>query len=217
MGTLHILHSTPRTDQSMPPSQPLEGSQLPDDGARWGAWMARAQAGDTASYHALLQAIVPYVRAIARRHLGSNGELEDAVQDVLILVHDIRHTYEPARPFKPWLGTIASRRCIDIVRQRTRRTRREVFDDTTFDHLSDPGDGPERALERAQQARAVRSAVQRLSPKMQDAVQRVHFQELSHDEAAQGTSNTPGAIKVACHRALKTLKTAIGAGRHDHD
>ena len=38
-----------------------------DDQDAWGAWMARAQAGDTAAYHALLSAVVPYLRAIARR------------------------------------------------------------------------------------------------------------------------------------------------------
>ena len=47
----------------------------------WGAWMARAQAGDRAAYHALLQAIGPYLRAIARRILG-HEEVEDAAQDL---------------------------------------------------------------------------------------------------------------------------------------
>ena len=31
------------------------------------------------------------------------------VQEILIVVHDIRHTYAPGRPLKPWLATIATR------------------------------------------------------------------------------------------------------------
>lgn len=190
---------------------PSDGTASGDDGARWGEWMARGQAGDNAAYHDLLQAIVPYVRAIARRYLGSGGELDDAVQEVLIVLHGVRHTYEPTRPFKPWLGTIAARRCIDIGRQRSRRARREVFDEQSVAGMSDGGDGPERALERSQQAHAVHAAVAGLAPKMRVAVRRVHFEELTHHEAAHGTTQSPGSIKVACHRALTKLKTAIGA------
>jgi len=29
---------------------------------------------------------------------------EDAVQDVLLAIHEKRHTYDPARPFGPWLA-----------------------------------------------------------------------------------------------------------------
>lgn len=193
-------------------THPATPDAPPEDAAQWGAWMARAQVGDTATYHALLQAIVPYVRAIARRRLGDGADIDDAVQEVLIVVHDIRHTYEPGRPFKPWLGTIATRRCIDLARQRGRRARREVFDDDSVERMHDPDGTPEDALARTQRADAVRNAVDRLAPKMRHAVRRVHLDELSLDEAARDGVQTPGALKVACHRALKTLKAALGAG-----
>ncbi len=82
------------------------------DDACWAALMLRAQDGDTVAYHQLLQEIAPYVRAIARRYLGRGEDAEDGVQEVLLVVHGIRHTFERGRPFKPWLGTIAARRCM---------------------------------------------------------------------------------------------------------
>ena len=179
-----------------------------DDGAQWGDWMARAQRGDTATYQSLLAAIVPYVRAIARRRLGDGADIDDAVQEVLILVHDIRHTYEPRRAFKPWLGTIASRRCIDLARQRTRRARREVSDDDSVERMHHPGDSPEQALAQLQRARTLHQAVDRLAPKMRHAVRRVHFDS---DELNGTAPATAGALKVACHRALKSLKAALAA------
>ena len=46
--------------------------------------------------------------------------MEDAVQDVLMTVHSIRQTYDPNRPFGPWLVTIAHRRVVDRLRRTTR-------------------------------------------------------------------------------------------------
>ena len=58
----------------------------------------------------LLTEIEPYIRSIAIGYLSRFAEMEDAVQDVLMTVHSIRQTYDPNRPFGPWLVTIAHRR-----------------------------------------------------------------------------------------------------------
>ena len=54
------------------------------------------------------------------RMLGSAFEAEDAVQDTLLTLHTLRHTFDPTRPFGPWLATIAARRAIDRLRRRGR-------------------------------------------------------------------------------------------------
>ena len=41
---------------------------------------------------------------------------EDAVQDVLLAIDQKRHTYDPARPFGPWLAAIARYKWIDRLR-----------------------------------------------------------------------------------------------------
>src|SRR5258708_273845 len=87
------------------------------------AWMGRAQGGDRAGYHRLLTEITPYVRSIAARYHRTREDVEDAVQDVLLSVHTIRHTYDPGRPFGPWLATIADRRALDRLRKRLRTAR----------------------------------------------------------------------------------------------
>jgi hypothetical protein len=92
----------------------------------WSAMMARAQAGDQAAYAALLEAITPYLRSLATAHCRRREDVEDAVQDILLTVHEIRHTYDPRRPVGPWLAAIARRRIADHLRQRYRRTIREA-------------------------------------------------------------------------------------------
>src|SRR5262252_2263446 len=92
----------------------------------WSGLMVRAQDGDRRAYRALLEDMTPYLRALAARCFKASGDIEDAVQDVLLTVHAIRHTYDPGRPFGPWLVAIANRRIIDRLRRQIRARSREV-------------------------------------------------------------------------------------------
>lgn len=93
----------------------------------WGRLMAAAQSGDSSAYARLLREILPYVRAIVRRHHSTPDRVEDVVQDVLLTIHRIRHTYDPSRPFTAWLGAITHRRSVDAIRRKVRSTRRRHF------------------------------------------------------------------------------------------
>lgn len=193
----------------------LEG----DDGAQWGAWMAQAQRGDRAAYHALLSAVAPWLRAIARRYLRQEQDAEDMVQEILIVVHDIRHTYEPDRPFKPWLGTIATRRCIDSLRQRMRRNLHEMADEDALALASDDDVSgmPEARLEREQEQRRVRRAVHALPARQREAVELLRLRELSLNEASEESGQGVGSLKVAMHRAMKSLQRAVAGKEQEHD
>jgi RNA polymerase sigma-70 factor (ECF subfamily) len=181
--------------------------------------MAAAQAGDRAAYHALLSAVAPYLRAIARRYLGQEQDAEDMVQEILIVVHDIRHTYEPGRPFKPWLGTIAARRCVDGLRRRMRRQLREVADDELLAQLPDQDQdaGPEGRLQREPAAHAIRGALAGLPARQREALQLLRLEELSLNEAAEASAQSVGSLKVACHRALQALRRKMIGKEQDHD
>lgn len=180
-----------------------------DSGAVWAILMARAQAGDRGAYRSLLQDVVPYLRAIARRHLHQEDDVDDAVQEILMVMHDIRHTYEPGRPFMPWLSTIATRRCIDLLRRRMTRANHEAeAPDEDFDAV-EPAPGPEEAAAREEAASRLRRHVERLPSHQRRAVQLVHLDEHSLGEAAQHAGQSSGSLKVACHRALKSLRRAL--------
>ena len=69
------------------------------------------------SRYPLLQVITPYLRSLVRRWHKDPWDLEDTVQDILLNTHSIRHTYDPSRPFGPWLVGIAKRHAIDRLRR----------------------------------------------------------------------------------------------------
>lgn len=186
-----------------------------DDG-HWAGLMVLAQDGDKAAYHRLLSEIVPYVRAIARRWLagnrGASADIEDAVQEVLLAVHRVRHTYERGRPFRPWLSTIANRRIIDLLRRQSQRDRHESFaDDLALrEGAAGPPDAdPERQAMRAAGADDLRRAVAELPARQREAVELLRLRELSLAEAAAASRQNVGSLKTAFHRALKSLRDAL--------
>lgn len=165
--------------------------------------MARAQSGDREAYRHLLEAVTPYVRALAARQVRNRSDLEDTVQDVLMTIHAVRHTYDPARPFGPWLVAIANRRIVDGLRRRGRIGSHETELDTeqeTF--LPSAANLQEEAVD----ARAVRDAVERLPAGQREALRLLKLEEMSLKEAAAASGMSVAALKVATHRALKTLR-----------
>lgn len=180
--------------------------------------MLLAQDGDQRAYRTLLCEIAPYVRAVARRYLGDRNDLEDAVQEILLVVHNIRHTYERGRPFKPWLATIAQRRAIDLLRRQMHRGRHETAGealDARWAEVATDEDSPDRVAGRAAEARDLHAAVAALPPRQREAVELLRLRELTPREAAAASRQAPGTLKVACHRALNTLRHRLR--REDHD
>ena len=169
--------------------------------------MARAQDGDRGAYRRLLEEITPYLRSLAARRMPNRSDVEDAVQDALLTIHAVRHTYDPSRPFGPWLVAIASRRVVDGLRRRGRTGARESPLDAEHETFAAPEANYHEA---ASEARALREAVESLPPGQRDAIRMLKLQEMSLKEAAAVSGMTVAALKVATHRAVKSLRKVLG-------
>jgi RNA polymerase sigma-70 factor (ECF subfamily) len=178
-----------------------------------GDLMCAAQRGDEAAYVQLLRAITPRIRQVVRRQRGFAGvaEVEDLVQDVLLSVHAVRSTYDPSRPFEPWLLAILRNRLVDGARRYGRIARREVKVDDLDVTFSD--------LEAKEEsgglgdAAALREAVRALPEQQRQAIELTKLKELSLKEAAQVSGTSIGALKVATHRAMATLRMTLTKSR----
>ncbi|WP_316175834.1 sigma-70 family RNA polymerase sigma factor [Bradyrhizobium sp. SZCCHNRI1073] len=171
----------------------------------WAILMAHAQEGDRVAYQRLLQQITPYLRSLAARHCRQRSDIEDAVQDVLLTIHSIRHTYDPTRPFAPWLVTITNRRLIDRVRRQSRQWRRETVLSPEHEIAAEPETGVEAAPDR----RELELAIDNLPPAQQQAVRLLKLRELSLKEASAATGMSTTSLKVNMHRALKSLQKLL--------
>jgi RNA polymerase sigma-70 factor (ECF subfamily) len=183
------------------PPIPLRATD-PDE---WSALMARAQVGDVAAYRRLLIGITPYLRAIASRAHRNPGDTEDTVQDILLTLHTVRHTYDPSRPFKPWLAGIAQHRLIDRLRVLGRQAAREVALDLGHETFADPGPNNISGLDH----HALHVGLQSLPAGQLQAVTLLKLQELSLKEASKRTGLSIVALKVSTHRGIKALKRLL--------
>jgi RNA polymerase sigma-70 factor (ECF subfamily) len=179
--------------------------------------MVAGQGGDRDAYRALLAEIVPLVRQRLRRRFGflSAADSEDIVQDVLLSVHSVRATYDGARPFLPWLMAIAHNRTVDSVRRYARRSEREV----TVAEYPETFEAPETNAsgEGYGDPEALRLAVADLPKGQRLAIEMLKFREMSLKEAASASGMSVGALKVAVHRATKTLRVALAARSERED
>jgi RNA polymerase sigma-70 factor (ECF subfamily) len=173
--------------------------------------MRAAQVGDSAAYAKLLQAAATLVRSDIRRRMRwlQIQEIEDLVQDILLSLHAVRATYDPARPFLPWLMTIARNRVADGARRYARRSANEVVVDTLPETFADdaaniPGEG-------YGDAEALQQALQKLPPTQRQAIEMLKMQEMSLKEAAAASGMSVGALKVAAHRGVAALRKALTA------
>lgn len=212
-----MTSKTPRTSPALslaPPARdpdvPEGDSALPqtraDGRLNWSLLMARAQGGDRDAYRRLLEAITPYLRSLVARRTENRSDVEDTVQDILLTVHTVRRTYDPARPFGPWLVTIANRRIVDGLRQRGRSGAHETPFEPEHETLST---ATANLQEGVVDARMLREAVGRLPAGQRDAIRMLKLEEMSLKEAAVASGVSVAALKVATHRALRALRKMI--------
>lgn len=168
--------------------------------------MARAQAGDSQAYNQLLKAMVPAIRAFARKKIHDESLVEDVVQETLLSIHRVRHTYDPQRPILPWVAAIASARAIDALRLRGRRP--EVQDDEAVFNYAAEGDRSNAAYDE------LSGYLGTLSPRQREMVESVHLREQSLAQAAAASHLSVSAVKSLLHRAMLNLRK-LGRGNDE--
>lgn len=176
------------------------------------AAMRAAQSGDAQAYRAVLRDCVPVIARVARAQGVRGAAVDDVVQEALLTVHQARATYDPGRPFLPWLRAIARRRAIDALRHGARRPQ-EVHDPVAYEREADDGVRPERGIEARESAALVSGAVSSLPEGQRQAVEHLALRELSLEEASALTGRSKVALKVNLHRALKALRAKISPDR----
>ncbi len=169
--------------------------------------MRAAQGGDRAAYARILIAVTPVIRQMAARRWAGPGEADDLVQDVLLSLHRVRHTYDPARPFLPWLTAIARHRLADIQRRQVRRARSEVAVENLSETFS--VDEAKEAVERMACAQEVGRALARLPPRQRQVVEMLRLKEMSLKEASAASGMSVAALKASMHRAMKALRAVL--------
>lgn len=166
--------------------------------------MRAAQDGDRLAYETLLTEVATTVRAFVRKRLPDVESQEEVVQDTLLCIHRDRHTYDPERPFRPWMYAITRHRLSDHLEKQRRRSQIEVLGDAEAEDPATPD-------ARAQRAPGIlRHALAQLSKAQREIIQMLKLDGLSVAEISTRTGLSVSAVKVTAHRGYKRLRTLIG-------
>ncbi|WP_332118825.1 sigma-70 family RNA polymerase sigma factor [Azorhizobium caulinodans] len=178
---------------------------------QWSEWMRLALAGDGAAYRRFLSEVTPHLRMLAQRRCRAfgapAGEAEDIVQEVLLAVHLKRGTWDPARPIGPWLSAIVRNKLIDSLRRRGREPTTPIEDVMETLEAAPVADGTER-LDALQMLGHLRDP-------QRDIVRSISLEGAGVRETAARLKMTEGAVRVALHRALKTLAKIYRSEAHE--
>ena len=191
---------------------------------RWAEAMRAERRGEAVAYERMLKEVATALRRslasrLVRAGLGAH-EAEDLVQEILIGLHRKRHTWDPARPFLPWLHTITRYKLIDFMRQRRGDTRRRV--DLALEDwveiVESPTDEADYSPWEVDRHLAVLPVSQR------KIVRAIAVEGASVRNVARGLATSEGAVRVTLHRAIRRLLAAAdptptieSPSRNEHD
>ncbi|PSS58084.1 sigma-70 family RNA polymerase sigma factor [Pseudomonas sp. BBP2017] len=160
--------------------------------------------GDAQAYRQFLQQLSGHLRSFLRKRLHARpDDLEDLLQEVLLAVHNARHSYQREQPLTAWVQAIARYKLADHLRGQGRRQA-----------LNDPLDDSDELFaqeqqEPAQAQRDLGKLLQQLPDKQRLPIVHVKLEGLSVEETAELTGLSGSAVKVGIHRGLKALAALI--------
>lgn len=166
----------------------------------YAAQMRKAQAGDKAVYESLLKKIIPLLEGFIYNKLGKRPDNEDILQEILIAIHRSAHTYNTERSFTNWMFAIANHKVLDFLRKSYRRNSLiEVDFDEVQDFLTD------NVTNDAPKGEVLIELLDDLPEKQRKILQLTKIDGHSVKEVANLLKMNVSAVKVAAHRAYKTL------------
>ncbi|WP_210025703.1 sigma-70 family RNA polymerase sigma factor [Pseudonocardia parietis] len=178
-----------------------ESRDVPDE------WIEAAMAGDRSAVERVLTVVRPlvvrYCRARLRTDRGSVSA-DDVAQEVCVAVLTALPGYRvQGRPFLAFVYGIASHKVIDAHRAASRNRSEPVAD--VPDRI-ETTDGPEAKALQVELSEEMSTLLEVLPEKHREIIVLRVVVGLSAEETAAAVGSTPGAVRVAQHRALSRLR-----------
>ena len=161
--------------------------------------MMATQDGDKAAANVLLSEAGVWLERYFKRRIPPHA-IDDLVQEVLIALYTKRASWDPARPFLPWMAAIARYRWVDHLRKVYKHESKELLE----------GDAVEESDEEVVMSRvSLDRLFKQLPHKQSRVIELVKIGGLSIREAAEKTGQSESLVKVNIHRGLKKLATLV--------
>jgi RNA polymerase sigma-70 factor, ECF subfamily len=169
----------------------------------------RAVQGDAQAVESLLGAVHRlvhrYCRARLARFPGAEHAADDVAQEVCIAVLSALPRYrDEGKPFEAFVYRIAANKVADAQRGSYRQAQPQA----ELPDVIDLSDGPEDLAVRASDVEEARALLDQLPDALRELMLLRVAVGLSAEETGRALGMSPGAVRVAQHRALQRLRAA---------
>ena len=175
------------------------------DEHRWSRLMVAAHRGDTRLYEQLLRELADVIERYINSRFGALSFTEDCVQECLLAIHAGRHTYDPRRPFRPWLFTIVRNKTVDLLRRSYAGAGASVG--LPEEGITADVGAPDAEL-------AAGEILARLQPSFRNALTLTKICGYSLAEAAQRSGISESAMKSRVSRAVRAAEALLNEERN---
>jgi RNA polymerase sigma-70 factor (ECF subfamily) len=182
------------------PINQVVGREETKPGANRALLMERAQDGDKEALALLFGELGPLITRFVRRRLRDQAEADDICQEALLAIFKSRHTYQPARPFEPWLYAIVR----NVMAAYLQRTRQHSAWHEPISEMTEIG-----AESESNMAIELSEGFSQLSAAQLEALKLTKLSGFSIAEAAARAGTSAASMKVRVHRAYVSLKNSI--------
>ena len=193
--------------------------------------LARARAGDEEAFRELIDPYRGELQLHCYRILGSVQDAEDVLQEALLAAWRGLEGFDGRSSLRAWLYRIATNRCLNALRDRSRRPRKveamveppeptrrtestwlEPYPDTLLDTVADTSPGPEARYERREAVSlAFVAALQHLPARQRAVLVLRDVLGFRAAEVSEMLETSEAAVKGALQRARTTLATRLPA------
>ena len=166
--------------------------------------MKLANDGDKKAYADVLSESTLLLRGFISKKINNFDDVEDVVQEILISLHNSRHTYDGTRPFKPWLFAIAKFRLYDYLRKIYKKAENECeLEQENLENFS------EDVTEHVGEYEELYEEIEKLPKTQRSIIELMKIEGYTAKEVAIKLQMSESAVKVSAHRTYKKLKEKL--------
>jgi RNA polymerase sigma-70 factor (ECF subfamily) len=166
--------------------------------------------GNQQAFRAIIEANQGFVYAVAFRFVQDQQEAEDITQEVFVRLWKNLHTYKQEVRLSTWLYKIVTNRCLDFLKSRHGRERKNKVDVDKHQGLTNHTT-PEKEFQQRELSWIIHAAANEMTPKQKAVFILRDLEGLSPEEVSETISMSPGNVKSNLFHARKKMTEKLKA------
>ncbi|MCP4051126.1 MAG: sigma-70 family RNA polymerase sigma factor [bacterium] len=167
----------------------------------WETLFEQVQLGNKEVYTVILEKLYCFISIYIEKRIYDKNIIEDLTQEIIITIHNSRHTYNSSRPFLPWVLGIIHYKLIDYFKKNKKMINAQnKFEENRLDNLIY---NPVRLFDLKQELQHYLAAV---SKREKEILLKVKIQGYSIKETSKLTGLSISNIKTIVHRAIAKIR-----------